>query len=184
MRKKDDFVILVDKLDNACGIMEKLEAHKQGVLHRAFSVCLINHKGELLLHKRAKSKYHSGGKWTNTCCSHPRPKERTLIAANRRLKEEMGITADIEEVFSFIYRVNFDNGLIENEFDHVYVGLYDGKPTPNSDEVEEWGYFSIEYIEKSIRNYPERYTYWFRLLFPKLIKEFTSIKFLNHDSSK
>lgn len=134
-----------------------------------FSICLINSKRELLLHKRAKSKYHSGGLWTNSCCSHPKPQESTLDAANRRLFEEMGVNTSLIELFNFSYRVDLDNGLVENEFDHVYIGFFDGKPIPNPKEVEGWGYFSIEYIEKSIKENPEKYSYWFKLLFPQLV---------------
>ena len=121
----DDKVILVDKNDNQVGLMPKLEAHEKGLLHRAFSVFIFNNEYKLLLQKRATSKYHSGGLWTNTCCSHPREGEDISEAANRRLFEEMGIKTSLRKVYDFIYKAELDNGLTENEFDHVFYGVYD-----------------------------------------------------------
>ena len=135
-------VVLVDSDDNFLGTMEKMEAHKKGTLHRAFSVYLVNNKGEFLLQRRASSKYHSAGLWTNTCCSHPRLNETTLAAAERRLDEEMGIFTSLTHLFHFIYRVDFDNALTEHELDHVYLGTFNGEPNPNPEEVSKWKYMS------------------------------------------
>ena len=136
----EEKVILVDKNDNQVGLMPKLEAHEKGILHRAFSVFIFNSKYELLLQKRASSKYHSGGLWTNTCCSHPREGEDILDAANRRLDEEMGIKTSLRKVFDFIYTAELDNNLIENEFDHVFYGVYDTDPILNKEEAEAVSY--------------------------------------------
>ena len=119
-----DEVILVNKKDEETGTLGKMEAHLQGKLHRAFSIFLINNKGEWLLQKRAKSKYHSAGLWTNTCCSHPQPGEDVYQAALRRLNEEMGIICHLEHVFSFIYKTKFDNNLTEHEYDHFFTVVF------------------------------------------------------------
>ena len=124
----EEKVILVDKNDNQVGLMPKLEAHEKGLLHRAFSIFIFNSRYELLLQKRASSKYHSGGLWTNTCCSHPREGEDTLDAANRRLDEEMGIKTSLRKVYDFIYKAELDNQLTEHEFDHVFYGVCDSDP--------------------------------------------------------
>jgi isopentenyl-diphosphate delta-isomerase len=124
-------VILVDKHDNSVGTMDKMKAHEMGVLHRAFSIFLFNDKGELLLQKRQESKYHSAGLWTNTCCSHPKPGETLIDGAKSRLMEEMGISTEIEFAFSFLYKAEFENGLTENEFDHVFIG----KPRVNHESI-------------------------------------------------
>jgi isopentenyl-diphosphate delta-isomerase len=129
-------VILVDKKDSVVGFMEKMEAHRLGLLHRAFSVFVFNSKGELMLQKRAKSKYHSGGLWTNTCCSHPRPNETVIEAVKRRMQEEMGFICEVEEKFSFIYKAKLDNELTEHEYDYVLFGTYDDKPLLNAEEAE------------------------------------------------
>ena len=130
-------VILVNKKDKVIGVEEKMKAHLQGKLHRAFSIILFNKKGEVLIQKRPKSKYHSAGLWTNTCCSHPRPKEKIDQAAKRRLKEEMGIETNLKKIFSFIYKAKLGS-LVEYEFDHVFFGRFNGKPKPNEKEVEDW----------------------------------------------
>jgi isopentenyl-diphosphate delta-isomerase len=135
---KKEMVASVDENDNIIGEEEKIKAHQEGKLHRAFSIFVFNSKGQMLIQKRAKEKYHSGGLWTNTCCSHPRPGEPIEKAAHRKLKEEMGFDCEIKEIFSFIYKVKFDNGLFENEYDHVFLGKFDGKPMPDSTEVEDW----------------------------------------------
>ena len=133
-------VILVDEQDQEIGVMEKMEAHRQGLLHRAFSVFIFNEKGEMLLQQRSLDKYHSGGLWTNACCSHPRPGEDIQRAAQRRLHEELGFVTSIEEIFDFIYKSPFDNGLTEHEFDHVFIGVYDDVIEPNQKEVKDfWG---------------------------------------------
>lgn len=162
-----DEVILVDTNDNAIGTMEKLEAHLQGRLHRAFSVLLFNSKGELLLQRRANEKYHSAGLWTNTCCSHPQPGEDTAIAARRRLKEEMGIEANPAFAYKFIYKAELEHKLIEHEYDHVFIGNFNGEPHVNHNEVCEWKYVDLESLKKDIRQNPDQYTYWFKLILEK-----------------
>jgi isopentenyl-diphosphate Delta-isomerase len=162
-------VILVDELDNPTGSCEKLEAHQKGLLHRAFSVFIFNRKGEMLLQQRAMSKYHSGGLWTNACCSHPAGGEETAEAAHRRLMEEMGFDTTVEKVFDFVYKASFENGLTEYEFDHVFVGEYDGAINFNKDEVMDFCFMTIQQVEASIRSHPEKYTAWFQLALPKLV---------------
>ena len=168
----EDQVILVDNDDQEVGKVEKMAVHEKGLLHRAFSVLVFNSKGELLLQQRAKSKYHCGGLWTNTCCSHPRPGETILKAAGRRLFEEMGIRCELEEIFSFSYRIEFPNGLTENEFDHVLIGKSDDQPKPDPKEVEQWRWVSLKALRTEIRKNPEIYTYWFKILIEKLPKKF------------
>lgn len=163
-------VILVDEKDNVVGYMEKMEAHEKAVLHRAFSVFIFNSKGEMLLQQRALKKYHSGGLWTNACCSHPRKEETTLQAAERRLREEMGILTPLTKIFDFIYKANFDNGLTEHEFDHVYVGYSDDKPDINLREVANYSYRSMHAIHTFIHQHPDFYTAWFLLAFPKVLE--------------
>ena len=163
-------VILVDKLDNETGKMEKQEAHIKGVLHRAFSVFVFNSKKELLLQKRAKAKYHSAGLWTNTCCSHPRPSELTMDAANRRLKEEMGMSCNLSKQFDFIYKAFLTNGLYEHEYDHVYFGTSNTPPIINLSEVDSYEYKTLECINKEIKNNPETYTEWFKICFIQVVK--------------
>ena len=154
-------VVLVDKSDQPVGLMEKIQAHKEGKLHRAFSVLIFNDKGEMLIHKREKNKYHCGGLWTNACCSHPRENESPEEAAKRRLKEEMGFTTNVEFVDSFIYKAEFENGLTEHEFDHLFIGKFNSNPKPNPSEVEDWKYVSIEKLQKDINEKPENFTAWF-----------------------
>ena len=160
-------VILVDKQDKEIGLMDKLEAHKRGELHRAFSVLLFNERGEMLIQKRAKSKYHSGGLWTNTCCSHPKPSENITTAAKRRLMEEMGIKAHPEFSYKFLYRAELDSNLIEHELDYVFTGKFDGAPEINASEVEDWKYVDVSKLKQDISLNPEAYTYWFRLIMSK-----------------
>ena len=157
-------IILVDEQDNAIGTMEKMEAHRRGVLHRAFSVVLFNSSGELLLQRRADNKYHSGGLWTNTCCSHPLPEESIHDAAQRRLKYEMGISLKPEFAFKFIYKTPLNKSLIEHELDYVFIGTFDGNPVINKEEVSEWKFMSLSELKKDIQLYPEMYTVWFRLI--------------------
>jgi isopentenyl-diphosphate Delta-isomerase len=161
-------VILVDECDEPIGTMEKMEVHQKALLHRAFSVFVFNGKGEVLLHKRAEKKYHSAGLWTNACCSHPQPGEDTLVAAQNRLQEEMGINTSLKKAFDFTYKAAFENGLTEYEFDHVFVGMYEGAIFPNSEEVSDYCYQSIEEIKNSIQTHPQKYTEWFKIAFPKL----------------
>lgn len=157
-----EYVILVDEHDNELGTYEKLDAHKLGLLHRAFSVLLFNDKGELLLQKRSSGKYHSAGLWTNTCCSHPRPGESIKEAARRRLREEMGIHASPSPVYSFIYKTELENGLIEHELDHVLIGMYNGTPDINRHEVDAWKFESLDTLKSDIQSNPEHYTFWFK----------------------
>ncbi|MBX2969527.1 MAG: isopentenyl-diphosphate Delta-isomerase [Cyclobacteriaceae bacterium] len=159
-----EHVILVDEKDRPIGTMEKMEAHRKGVLHRAFSVLLFNSKGELLIQKRSAGKYHSAGLWTNTCCSHPRPEESLSQAAQRRLREEMGIEAISEPLYSFIYKVNLDGGLIEHELDHVLIGQFDQQPNINNQEVSDWRYTSIAQLKHEIQENPGEFTHWFKLI--------------------
>lgn len=161
-------VILVNESDEVLGKEEKLQAHKLGLLHRAFSVFIFNGNGEMLLQQRANDKYHSGGLWTNACCSHPKPGEQTDEAAYRRLKEEMGFITQIQKQFDFVYKAGFDNGLTEYEFDHVYTGIYDGEIEYNPSEVMDYCYQSMEEIAESIQLSPEKFTAWFQIAFPKI----------------
>lgn len=161
-------VVLVDELDNTTGIMEKMEAHQRGLLHRAFSVLLFNDNDELLLQQRAGNKYHCAGLWTNTCCSHPYPGEDLLLAAKRRLMEEMGIGCELRKVFNFIYRASFDNGLTEHEFDHVLFGRFSGQPVINEKEVLNWKYMPFGDLQKDIAQNPQLYTPWFRIIVKKI----------------
>lgn len=161
-------VILVDEQDNAIGSMGKMEVHEKAVLHRAFSIFIFNHKGEVLLQKRADNKYHSAGLWTNTCCSHPRPGEDTLSAAHKRLEEEMGFTTVLSKAFSFIYKAPFDNGLTEHEYDHVFTGTYNGPVHPNPQEVSDYCYQSMSAIKSNIEMQPGHFTEWFKIALPKL----------------
>ena len=170
MAEKKEFVILVDEFDNELGTMEKMEAHVEPVLHRAFSVFIFNNKGELMLQQRALSKYHSPGLWTNTCCSHPREGEKTADAAHRRIMEEMGFDCDFEEVFSFTYQADVGGGLTEHEFDHVFIGHSDTVPVINRDEVNEWKYASMAEMKNSMLHSPEQYTVWFRIVFDQVVE--------------
>lgn len=163
-------VILVDEHDNQIGVEEKHSAHKVGKLHRAFSVFVFNSQGEVMLQKRAKGKYHSGGLWTNACCSHPRVDEEIVDAAHRKLQEEMGFDTELKEIFSFIYFVKFDNGMHEHEFDHVLFGKFDGEPHPNLAEAEGWRWVGFDALEKEIKARPERFTYWLKECFEKVKK--------------
>jgi isopentenyl-diphosphate delta-isomerase len=161
-------VILVDENDNSVGSSEKMEAHIEGMLHRAFSVFIFNKNGEMLLQQRSMKKYHSGGLWTNACCSHPYPGEQTPDAAIRRLQEELGFETTIEKIFDFVYKANFDNGLIEYEFDHVFAGEYDGVVDFNREEVMDICYKSIPEIILSLKTNPKEYTAWFHIAFTKV----------------
>jgi len=161
-------VILVNEQDEQTGTIEKIEAHRKALLHRAFSVFIFNQKGEMLLQQRALGKYHSPGLWTNTCCSHPRPGEEIEEAAGRRLMEEMGIETSLEKIFDFIYRTEFDNGLTEYEFDHVYTGTYNGLLNPDKQEVNDYCFRSMQDIEQDLNQRPEKYSSWFKIAFPLL----------------
>lgn len=157
----DEQVILVDLEDRELGTIEKMEAHKKGLLHRAISVFIVNSKGEWMLQQREIKKYHSGGLWTNTCCSHPKPGESCMEAAVRRLSEEMGLKADLTELFHFIYREPMDNNLTEYELDHVFIGKTDDLPLINRDEVMDWRYLSFSEIQLKVEMKPDDFTVWF-----------------------
>ncbi|HNP20124.1 MAG TPA: isopentenyl-diphosphate Delta-isomerase [Fulvivirga sp.] len=157
-------VILVNEWDEEIGQMEKLEAHRQGKLHRAFSILVYNSKGEMLLQRRAFGKYHSGGLWTNACCSHPKPNEETALAAKRRLKEEMGIGSNPVFVYKFIYKATLDNGLTEHEYDHVFTCSTDEPPILNPNEADDYKYIGIGALMVDIRQHPETYTTWFKII--------------------
>jgi isopentenyl-diphosphate delta-isomerase len=163
-----DSIILVNEKDEVVGSMAKMEVHKRGLLHRAFSVFVFNNKGELLLQQRAVTKYHSGGLWTNACCSHPAPGENTRESAERRLEEEMGFAIPLKKIFEFTYKTAFGNGLTEYEYDHVFLGEYNGQLQPNADEVQDYRFSSIEAIKTSIMQQPEMYTSWFLIALPML----------------
>ncbi len=160
-------VILVDAQDHALGLMEKMEAHRQGLLHRAFSVFVLNRKGELLLQQRAAHKYHSGQLWTNTVCSHPREGEAVEAAAHRRMEEEMGFDCPIEKAFEFTYRAELDKGMIEHEYDHLFIGQYNHDPEPNTDEVMDFCWLLPSAVERDLQVHPERYTAWFKIIFQR-----------------
>jgi isopentenyl-diphosphate delta-isomerase len=163
-----EFVVLVDENDNDIGVMEKLQAHQEGLLHRAFSVFLFNDKQELLMQQRALSKYHSAGLWTNTCCSHPRPNETIKDAANRRLFEEMGMSCDLKIKTNFIYKTNFDNGLTEHELDYILIGYTNQDPIVNKDEVEHFRWQSLPDLKNDVAVNPNNYTSWFKIAIEKV----------------
>lgn len=161
-------VVLVNLNGEVTGTMEKLQAHRVGELHSAFSVFIFNSNRQLLLQRRALDKYHSGGKWSNTCCSHPRPGEDLKSAALRRLKEEMGMTCELEYLFSFIYRAELDKGLIEYEYDHVFIGFSDILPTPDFEEVEDFSYIELAKLETELQSDPDKFTSWLEICFERL----------------
>ena len=165
----EEKVILVDANDQEIGIAEKLIAHREGALHRAFSIFVFRSDGQLLLQKRAQTKYHSGGLWSNTCCSHPRPQEALEEAAHRRLTEEMGFDCALKEIFSLTYKAQLENDLWEHEYDHVFVGQYDGEPTPHPEEIDDWKWIDLGGVRKDIHNNPDRYTYWLRVCIDNII---------------
>ncbi len=165
----EERIILVDENDKEIGIDEKIKVHREGKLHRAFSIFVFNSKGELLLQKRAKTKYHSGGLWTNTCCSHPRAGESLGKNVHRRLKEEMGFDCELTEIFSFTYHATFDNHLIEHEYDHVFIGKFDGEPSPSPEEVDNWKWMDMEELKADVQKNPDNYTYWFKTAIDKVL---------------
>ena|SRR5210317_436114 len=173
---KEEKVVLVDTEDNPVGTMPKMEAHEKAVLHRAFSVFILNEKGELMLQQRALHKYHSPGLWTNTCCSHQREGEGNLEAGKRRLQEEMGFSTSLEALFSFIYKAPFDNGLTEHELDHVLLGHYEEAPEINPEEVAAWKWMPLEAIAQALQETPEEFTVWFKIIFDRFYKYINSIK--------
>ena len=161
----EEQVVLVDTEDRPIGQMEKMEAHRKGLLHRAFSVFILNNNGELMLQQRAFEKYHSGGLWTNSCCSHPRPGENVLDAGTRRLQEEMGFKVPLEKAFDFIYKADLDNDLVEHELDHVLLGGFSGSPVLNPLEVASYRWISLPAVKAEMEEHPDRFTAWFRICF-------------------
>lgn len=173
---KETQVILVDNKDNPVGMMEKMEAHRKALLHRAISVFIINSKGEWILQKRAMDKYHSQGLWTNTCCTHPLPGETDLESANRRLYEEMGLSCTLKKLFSFIYKEKLDNELTEYEYDHVFIGISDLKPVINTYEVVDWKEISFEELHNDIKLNPYNYTVWFKEIYQNVYHHLMDLK--------
>ena len=161
----EEKVILVNEDDKQLGLMGKMEAHEKAVLHRAFSVFVFNKKGELLLQQRALDKYHSPGLWTNTCCSHQRDRELNIEAGQRRLQEEMGFQCELQELFWFVYKAAFDNGLTEHELDHVMIGSFEDDPIINPEEVASFKWMLLDDVKKSMKEQPELYTEWFKIIF-------------------
>ena len=172
----EEKVILVDSKDNPIGLMPKMEAHEKAVLHRAFSVFIMNDKGQIMLQQRAADKYHSPLLWTNTCCSHQRDGETNIGAGKRRLREEMGFETELKEVFSFIYKAPFDNGLTEHELDHVMIGYYNDAPKINPDEVANWKWMLPSAIQNEISEHPEAFTAWFKIIFERFYDFLTQEK--------
>lgn len=171
-----DYVILVDEQDREIGSMEKLQAHLEAKLHRAISVFIFNSNNELLLQKRSATKYHSGGLWTNTCCSHPRPNENTADAAKRRLQEEMGMNCDLQYVFNFTYLAKLENGITEHEFDYVFFGFTNDEPKLNLEEASDYTYLPIHAIEDQLKESPEQFSAWFKLIFDRVKIEISKKK--------
>lgn len=164
----EEYVTLVNAHDRVVGRAEKMQAHREAMLHRACSVVLFNGRGDILLQQRSPAKYHSGGLWSNTCCTHPRPDERPADAAARRLAEEMGIRCELTPAFTFVYRAELDGGLTEHEYDHVFAGWAEEQPRPNVREVSAWKWVPIDDVTRDLERRPESYTYWFPLLFERL----------------
>ena len=169
MRDSDTLLIAVDADDRQTGVVEKMAAHRAGVLHRAFSIFVFDETDRLLLQKRAAGKYHSGGLWSNTCCGHPTAGEPLIGAAQRRLKEEMGFDCPLRVVFGFVYRAATDGGLVEHEFDHVIIGRFCGVPAPDGQEVEEWKWAAVPAIQRELAERPTAYTAWFKLALDGLL---------------
>lgn len=165
-----EFVILVDENNKEIGLMEKHEAHEKALLHRAFSVFVFNNRNELLLQQRSQDKYHSGGLWTNTCCSHPRASETTLDAAHRRLRDEMGFDCELTERFHFVYHATLDNGLSEHELDFVYTGIFNGTPEINTSEVQAYKWWPMEKVIADVNDNPQAYTTWFKIILDKYLE--------------
>ncbi|HEY3389798.1 MAG TPA: isopentenyl-diphosphate Delta-isomerase [Prolixibacteraceae bacterium] len=164
----ETFVILVDENDKDIGVMEKMEVHRKGLLHRAVSVFITNSQGDWILQRRARNKYHSNGLWTNTCCSHPYQGETSAEAARRRLMEEMGLDCELKEIFSFIYKETLDNELTEHELDHIFVGTTDDLPKINREEVDEWKAVPYNDLHDEMTRNPDLYTIWFRKLYERV----------------
>ena len=172
----EERVVLVNTDDVEVGTMSKSQAHREGRLHRAFSIFIFNSEGRLLLQRRAAEKYHSGGLWTNTCCSHPRPGESVTQAATRRLKEELGISCALSPEFNFTYRAEEGAALIEHEFDHVFFGTYDGPVLPNASEVSEVRWMRMNDLADDLRTSPEDYTAWLAICWPRVWERFVALQ--------
>ena len=172
----EEKVILVNENDEEIGLMEKMEAHEKGLLHRAFSVFVFNDKGEMLIHQRAKHKYHSGGLWTNACCSHPRKGETSEEAAHRRLMEEMGFDCEIKKAFEFAYKAELDKGLSEHEYDHVFLGRFNGEPNINPEEVENYKWIDQQTLLQDVNKEPDSYTEWFKMAIEKVYNHLEKVK--------
>lgn len=170
MSFQKNHVILVNEQDEWLGTIEKLEAHERGLLHRAFSIFVLNEQGEMLLQRRAMGKYHSEGLWSNTCCSHPLPGESTLAGAHRRLMEEMGFDCALQAMFHLRYKAEVSNNLVENEYDHVYLGYYNGAVHPAPEEVMDYRFINIEHLQEEIGLHPEQFTPWLALALPQFLK--------------
>jgi isopentenyl-diphosphate delta-isomerase len=168
----EDQLILVNENDEMVGVGEKLRVHREGLLHRAFSIFILNSRGELLMQRRALCKYHSAGLWSNTCCGHPRPGEQVVAAAERRLKAEMGLDCQLEEFGSFIYRADVGDGLVENEFDHLLLGRSDLDPSLNMQEATGWKRVHFAALGTELNNRPEDFTCWFRLIVDTQLHKF------------
>lgn len=173
---KNEQVVLVNEQDQPLGVMEKMQAHKEGALHRAVSVFIFNKHGHLLLQKRAANKYHGAGLWTNTCCTHPRQGETYLACAQRRLQEEMGFKAELQHQFWFRYKSEVENGLIENELDHVFFGEYNGDVKLNPNEVEDCTFVPLVKVFTDAKNHPDRYSIWFRIIIDKFRDHLTGME--------
>jgi farnesyl-diphosphate farnesyltransferase len=167
--RESEEVVLVNEKDEVVGVEEKIKTHQLGVLHRAFSIFIFNSEGLLLLQKRTRTKYHSKGLWSNTCCGHPRLNETTQQASRRRLREEMGFDCKMKEVFQFVYRAKLDGGLIEHEYDHVFVGEFEGDPLPDKNEVDDWKWINLAALNLDLQNNPEIYTCWFKIALDRLL---------------
>ncbi|BCN29350.1 isopentenyl-diphosphate Delta-isomerase [Anaeromicropila herbilytica] len=168
-----EYIIEVNQEDQELGQVEKMEAHRKGILHRAFSIFIFNSKNQLLLQKRNTNKYHSGGLWTNTCCSHPRVGEKLEDAVDRRLMEEMGFHCELSERFSFTYQVQLDHNLMEHEYDHVFIGRYEGNVLPDENEVEAYKWVDILELSEDLKANPHLYTFWFRSIYDKVMEHIT-----------
>ncbi len=178
----EEQINLVNEQGNRIGSIAKLEGHERGLLHEAFSIFIFNSAGELLLQKRALTKYHSGGLWTNTCCGHPRPEEERKTGAERRLFEELGIRVSLDEQYHFIYKAPLDHGLTEHELDYVFFGHFDGIPALNPEEAEDWAWMSYEDLSTDCQQKPERYTYWLKEIVqdPRFIENMLSYMHKTH----
>jgi isopentenyl-diphosphate Delta-isomerase len=172
----EEKIVLVDEQDRAVGVEEKIRVHQLGALHRAFSVFVVNAEDQLMMQRRALTKYHSRGLWSNTCCGHPRPDELLEQAARRRLKEEMGFDSPLTELFAFVYRAELEDGLVENEYDHVLLGCFEGIPEPDPAEVVEWKWVNLATLSVDIEEHPESYTYWFRISFDRFLRAVATLR--------